>query len=179
MILIINDFKKQVRSQPSQLNNLARLSLLSWPLSEKRWADQGLIRAAHSGKNFRFSRPNSDPTDNCPKTRIGSGSESFFGTENPIFRRISELRKGNLLVYEVKFGYQCKDSALIMTFYQSWVHLKWFSRENCNFIDQTWENSSVAGDFWVPEHAREVRAARVCPSLLGHPNARIAREFRA
>jgi hypothetical protein len=34
-------------------------------------------------------------------------------------------------------------------------------------------------DFWVPEQAREVRAVRVRPSLLGHPNARIAREFRA
>ena len=34
-------------------------------------------------------------------------------------------------------------------------------------------------EFRMPEIARDARVARTCPSLLGRPNARVAREFRA
>lgn len=71
------------------------------------------------------SRPNSDPTENCPKTRKlpespnRVGSEPFFGPENPRFPRVSELKKGNLLVYEENIVFECKDLTLIITFYQT------------------------------------------------------------
>ena len=44
---------------------------------------------------------------------------AIFGPENPRFPRVSELKKGNLLVYEENIVFECKDLTLIITFYQT------------------------------------------------------------
>jgi hypothetical protein len=73
----------------------------------------GLSRAAHSGKNFRFSRPTPDPRqkfyefsdrnptrpkiarkpESCPKARIGSDPSHFSGPKIRDFREFPSLKK--------------------------------------------------------------------------------------